>query len=392
LSAKFQLLLVGNYAPDRQISMLRFADMMLGAIGAQGVRVEMIQPQIRLGRWAKGRGEAAKWLGYMDKFLLFPRVLRSRINAIRGEAHEPLIVHICDHSNAMFVRALDGAGHLLTCHDLMAVQLARGLLPGPRVRATGRQLQRLICGGLERARRIVCVSENTRRDLHKVCRLDRVETSVIHNQLNFPFRRMPARAAREAVGALIPSNDRPLVLHVGNNSWYKNRDGVLRIFQSARRKAGLAHPRLVIVGHEMSAVQKEFLAANGMTDDVTWVPSPETVVVQAFYSLASVFLFPSLYEGFGWPPLEAQACGCPVVASTGGGLAEVLEDSALLAAPDEEEILAGHVADLLAQPALREKMIAKGTRNVERFQPPCMIDAYMNLYGAIAGRPGKGGE
>jgi glycosyltransferase involved in cell wall biosynthesis len=203
---------------------------------------------------------------------------------------------------------------------------------------------------------------------------------------------MPARAAREAVGALIPSNDRPLVLHVGNNSWYKNRDGVLRIFQSARRKAGLAHPRLVIVGHEMSAVQKEFLAANGMTDDVTWVPSPETVVVQAFYSLASVFLFPSLYEGFGWPPLEAQACGCPVVASTGGGLAEVLEDSALLAAPDEEEILAGHVADLLAQPALREKMIAKGTRNVERFQPPCMIDAYMNLYGAIAGRPGEGGE
>jgi glycosyltransferase involved in cell wall biosynthesis len=138
-----------------------------------------------------------------------------------------------------------------------------------------------------------------------------------------------------------------------------------------------------LLGPELSASQRDFVAQHGLTGDVTALSGQDTATLQAFYSVADVFLFPSHYEGFGWPPIEAQACGCPVVASTGGSLAEVLGDSALTAPAADEAALAGHVQALLARPALRDEMAAKGRANVVRFAPPRMIDDYQALYARL---------
>ena len=89
------VLLIGNYPPDRQQSMLRFSSMMLEGLGAAGVPAELLQPEPVLG----GAGSfAAKWLGYIDKFLLFPRRLRRKLR------ENVSLVHVCDHSNAMYAR------------------------------------------------------------------------------------------------------------------------------------------------------------------------------------------------------------------------------------------------------------------------------------------------
>ncbi len=381
-----RLLLVGNYAPDRQFSMRLFCDTLHDGLAARGAAVERILPAPRLGRWRGARGELAKWLGHADKFLLFPRALRSRVRELRAAHGDALLVHICDHSNAMYVRETLGVRHLVTCHDLMAVRLALGDLPGPRVRFTGRRLQRMVRRGLEAARHVACDSRCTLTDLQRVCRRPESGSSVIHAQLNYPYARLPAGEARALLGPRLPDDGRPLVLHVGNNSWYKNRDGVLRIFRTASALAsgaGAGRPRLVLLGPELSASQRDFVAQHGLTKDVTALSGQDTATLQAFYSLADVFLFPSLYEGFGWPPLEAQACGCPVVASTGGSLAEVLGDSALTTPADDEAALAGHVQTLLAQPTLRDEFVAKGRANVARFAPPRMIDDYQALYSQL---------
>jgi glycosyltransferase involved in cell wall biosynthesis len=362
-----------------------FCDTLHDGLAARGVAVERLLPAPRLGRW-QARGELAKWLGHADKFLLFPRALRKRVGELRAAHGDTLLVHICDHSNAMYVREARAVRHLVTCHDLMAVRLALGDLAGPPVRFTGRRLQRMVRRGLEAARHVVCVSETTRNDLRLVCGGRSDEVPVILNQLNHPYTRLATGEARTLLGVRLPDDGRPLVLHVGNNSWYKNRDGVLRIFRAAAAltaASGAGRPRLVLLGPELSAAQRELVAQSGLTGDVTALSGQDTATLQAFYSLADVFLFPSLYEGFGWPPIEAQACGCPVVASTGGSLAEVLGGSALTASASDEAVLAGHVHAVLTRPELRAELVAKGRANVVRFAPPRMIDEYQALYARL---------
>ena len=97
---KAMVLLIGNYPPDRQESMHRFAMMMLDGLHAAGVQAELIQPEPLFGRFRFAGGFVAKWLAYLDKFVLFPLRLRSKLKAA------PTFVHICDHSNAMYAKQI----------------------------------------------------------------------------------------------------------------------------------------------------------------------------------------------------------------------------------------------------------------------------------------------
>ncbi|MDQ6655900.1 MAG: glycosyltransferase family 1 protein, partial [Verrucomicrobiota bacterium] len=116
------ILLIGNYPPDRQQSMLRFGSMMLEGLAAAGVRAELIQPLPLLGKFGAAGAFVAKWLAYADKFIFFPRRLQARLR--RSPA--PALVHICDHSNAMYTEQVRGIPVVVTCHDLLAVRGALG--------------------------------------------------------------------------------------------------------------------------------------------------------------------------------------------------------------------------------------------------------------------------
>jgi glycosyltransferase involved in cell wall biosynthesis len=386
---KIHVVAIGNYRPDRQISMQRFADLILETLPAKGVSVELLCPEIHLSRLAVRSRELSKWLGYFDKFVVFPRRLHRFFEALSPEKRQRTVVHVCDHSNSPYLRSLPPLPHLITCHDLMAVRLALGTLPGPAVRWSGRRLQSMIRRGLNRAQSVVCNSDNTRQDLHQVCTLAESRTSTIRYQLNYAYAPLSSVNARTLIGQWLVDDGRPMILHVGKNSWYKNRDGLLRIFCRVLERAKERRPRLVVVGSPMTSVQADFIRDQGLHDDVLHIAECPSRELQAFYSLASVFLFPSKYEGFGWPPIEAQACGCPVVAGRGGALGEVLEESALTADWSEEEQLASHVVEVLSVPALSERLREAGFRNVARFQPPRMIDDYVSHYQRLVSQTAK---
>src|ERR1700730_7058293 len=110
------ILLVGNYPLDRQQSMQRFPTMMLEGLAAAGVPAALIQPQPFFGNFRAAGGFVAKWLGYIDKFIFFRRQLWKKI------AERPVIVHICDHSNAMYAKWIREVPVVVTCHDLLAVR------------------------------------------------------------------------------------------------------------------------------------------------------------------------------------------------------------------------------------------------------------------------------
>src|SRR5258708_722987 len=109
-----KILLIGNYIPDQQESMQRFANMLEVGLTQLGHEVRLIRPEPFFGKIRPSPEGFGKWLGYIDKFLLFPSRLRKAIAWAD-------VVHICDHSDAFYTKYIQNKPHLVTCHDLLAV-------------------------------------------------------------------------------------------------------------------------------------------------------------------------------------------------------------------------------------------------------------------------------
>ena len=351
-----KVLLVGNYLIDRQESMLRFADSLLEGLKAEGVEAEIIRPEPVFGKLKPGAGGLGKWLGYLDKFLLFPFVLRR--HAARYD-----LVHICDHSNAHYTAYLQQIAHLVTCNDLLAVRSARGEFPQNPTRGTGRLLQRLILGGLNRAKAITCISEATRRDVLRLTTQTAQSVGMTYMGLNYPYSPSPSPER---------AKDRYLI-HVGGDQWYKNRPGVLAIYEQLRSiQSKLSPPRLIMVGPPLSEIP----------EGVECLSEVSNQDLCKLYSNAELLLFPSLEEGFGWPIIEAQACGCRVVTTRKAPMTEIGGDSPFyLDNPSNAPASARVVAEALTEPLeVRKRRVGEGIANAARFSTEKMVRQYIAIY------------
>ncbi|MFP4068812.1 MAG: glycosyltransferase family 4 protein [Opitutales bacterium] len=307
--AEWTVLLIGNYPPDGQRSMRRFTEMLAAGLRELGLRVDLYHPPVCFGRLGARPQGLGKWIGYLDKYLLTPLHLRARLRRMRG----PFVAHIIDHSNAPYVSALQGVPHLVTCHDLLAVRSALGEIERNRPGFTGRRQQAMILRGLKRSRHIVSVSGATRDDVRRLVGGGARFTQVIPNAIEPIFEQAAAGEAPPAppLGEVIalPGGARYL-LHVGGEKWYKNRVGVLRIFRELAAEDPDLH--LVAVGPEFSAPQLESSGTAPFGRRIHCLQGVSDLELLSLYGSARLLLFPSWIEGFGWPIVEAQACGCPV--------------------------------------------------------------------------------
>jgi len=375
-----KVLLVSNYEHDRQESMLRFAAALADGLRAAGVEVNLVRPEPLFGRWKAAATGVGKWLGYVDKFLLFPPRLR-RLAAAAD------LVHICDHSNAMYVRDIVHRPHLVTCNDMLAIRSASGEFPQNRTGWTGRVLQRWIVGGLRRARRLTCISDATRRDVLRITGQPPETVSVTYMGQNFaytPELQVAEAAMRRRRGEPydleiftrfgLPAER--YILHVGGGQWYKNRAGVVAIYAALKARLGSRAPRLLLVGPPWP--QPGIETRSGV----------DNASLAALYSGAELLLFPSFEEGFGWPIIEAQACGCPVVTTSKAPMTEVGGEAAVyLADPSDAEAGAAAVENLLAEDeSSRAVIVRTGRENAGRFSTERMIREYLAIYQEVLGR------
>ncbi|MEY2575394.1 MAG: hypothetical protein QOF80_881 [Verrucomicrobiota bacterium] len=371
------ILLIGNYPLDRQQSMQRFATMMLAGLKTSGIAAELIQPSAFFGRFRYAGNFVAKWLAYLDKFVLFPRTLAKKLR------ERPALVHICDHSNAMYARAIRDLPVVVTCHDLLAVRGALGEDTGCPASATGKILQRWIVAGLRQADVIVADSQATLEDAKRLVgeKDGRPKMETVTLGLSYPYRKLPPGEGWKRLAessALDPQL--PFVLHVGSNVAYKNRPGVLRIFAACREQF---NGRLVFAGEPLSDSLRSLGHALGIADRIVELPGISSELLEAFYNCAIALLFPSSAEGFGWPIAEAQACGCPVLCVDLAPMNEVAGAAALMHRLDDE---AGFAADILrlTNPAEREIWSAKSLENAQRFSSARMISEYCAIYRSVA--------
>lgn len=273
--------------------------------------------------------------------------------------------HISDHSYGFLTYFLPCQSCVVTCHDLAPL-----LAPakGWRTRLK-KELWKVALRGTLRASMIIADSHHTKQDILKHTGYPPQRVVVIHPGLDPLFGPRPNRPswendfrARYGLGAT------RLILHVGQASPRKNFEGVLQTFATLHtRLKGEIELKLLQIGGTFNSRQQQLIAALGISDLVVQIPFLARAELPYAYNLASAFVFPSYYEGFGWPPLEAMACGVPVVASRAASLPEVVGEAALLFEPDDWMGMAGALSRLLTEPTLHAAMVDKGLQRAALF-------------------------
>jgi glycosyltransferase involved in cell wall biosynthesis len=377
------VLLVGNYLPDRQQSMQRYAEVLRAELAARGHTVELLRPEPRFAGARAAPTGRGKWLGYVDKFILFPSRLRREIQR-RPEA----LVHICDHSNAMYAAHIGRAPQLTTCHDLLAIRAGRGEIPQAPTGWTGRRLQAWITRGLRQSQRILCVSFETKRQLLALPGLTDKPVDVVHNGLNHPYAPLSSAASAAifaARPALAPHAARRYVFFVGGDQWYKNRSGMLRMFLRYAEQTPSGDLALVAAGKPWSAVQEAVLAAApaAVRARVFHVGSPDNDGLNALYARAECLFFPSLEEGYGWPILEAMQVGCRVLTTGRAPMTEIGGETVAYLDPRDEADGAEKLAAVLGESeATRQATRAAAQAQAAGFATATMIDGTLASYRA----------
>jgi glycosyltransferase involved in cell wall biosynthesis len=273
--------------------------------------------------------------------------------------------------------------HVVTCHDVLTIQSSLGISTAATVSAAGKLLQRWILRGLNRAQYVVCVSRLTQRDLLQLSSLVPQRMRVIHQALNYPYRKMPEADARNRIQALGLPADAHFFIHVGANMKRKNRLGVIEMYAAVVRKTGDIDTSLVFVGEPLDNACTACAVALGVARRITVLEDVGNEDLCALYSVARALIFPSFYEGFGWPIIEAQACGCPVFTSDREPMMEVGGVGAVYVDPEDAEAAADVIAAHLQR---ADDMIARGTHNVAQFTSDAMIDAYLDTYASLLPR------
>jgi glycosyltransferase involved in cell wall biosynthesis len=363
------ILLVAPY--DRYPSIQRFVACLERQLSSRA-SIRVFQPRPILARFSSGA--ARKWLGYFDKFVLVPR-------SLAREAEYSGLVHLTDQSLAIYARGLGPKPRLINCHDLIAIRAALGEFPEFRAGRLGRQLQKGILHGLSQARHVVCLAECTKNDLQRLTGMPSRDISVIPMGLHSEFRRMQRSEAKRTTTRFIP--EAPFLLHVGGNQWYKNRQGLLAIYARLVRLDATA-PNLVLLGEALTAKLKAYIQEQRLEQRVFSVTGASDADLMAFYSQASALLFPSLCEGFGWPVVEAQACGCPVITTDRQPMTDVAGSAAVCLPAGSTAHAAERISEFLCEcPEKLAERIRAGHGNVARFSTRRMIDSYLALYSQL---------
>jgi glycosyltransferase involved in cell wall biosynthesis len=177
----------------------------------------------------------------------------------------------------------------------------------------------------------------------------------------------------------------PFVLYTGNIKPHKNLERLIEAFNMLRQAPYLRHVQLLIIGDEISkyAALRRTVHRYKLHKHVRFFGFVSDRTLAALYRLADVFVFPSLYEGFGLPPLEAMASGTPVITSNVSSLPEVVGQAALMIDPYDPEAIAGAMRRVLTDAALRSELRTRGLDRARSFSWERSIRRVREIYDEV---------
>jgi glycosyltransferase involved in cell wall biosynthesis len=221
-----------------------------------------------------------------------------------------------------------------------------------------------------RAAKVITNSNNSRNDLLQFFRLPAEKVSQVYWAVDDLFTERPAPDAAQPAPAAVPGvAEMPddYILYVGSLEPRKNIGTLLEAYELLRETDPTLRTKLVLIGGESPLFAEVRLKVKHFKEDVIFKGFVNDVMLREYYRHARLFVYPSLYEGFGLPPLEAMASGVPVVTTITSSIPEVVGDAALMVSPHDVPQLAATMGTVLRDEGLRQRLSARGREQVKRF-------------------------
>ena len=278
-----------------------------------------------------------------------------------------------------FIGLSVGAKSLLTVHDLSFLKYPEFFSARKNFWHRMVKAKKL----LKRFSLVIAVSENTKRDIMELGGINPDKVRVIYSGVGEEYKKLPLINYQFSVKRVRDKYNLPerFILYLGTIEPRKNVDGIIRAYNQLRvMSCELRDYKLIIAGArgwKSENIYREW-DKSAFKNDIKFLGYVEPDDKIYLYNLASVFIYPSFYEGFGFPPLEAMACGVPVVASFASSLPEVVGDAALMVDPYNINDLAGALEKVLVDENLKNKLIARGLEQAKKFSWRETARAYLS--------------
>jgi glycosyltransferase involved in cell wall biosynthesis len=290
------------------------------------------------------------------------------------------------HAPHYVLPALVGSRTVVTIHDCIHLMFPQYL----RHRRMGYAYARAsLWTAAHKSDRIFTVSEQSKRDILRFFNVPAEKIVVTPNAIDDRFGIAPSDESVEQTRDRYQL-DHPFILYAGNIRPHKNLERLIDAFQRVRA-SGHQELKLIIIGNEISRLQtlRRAVHKHQLHKHVRFHGYVPDKTLSVMYRLASVFVFPSLYEGFGLPPLEAMACGTPVVTSNVSSLPEVVGDAAVLVDPYSPEAIAEGILSVLNDSELRASLKRRGLARAREYSWNRSVRRVREIYGEVAlGRTG----
>lgn len=367
--------LLRNCAEEGWLSIEVYADHLLHELSRIAPNIEWVNIQIPAWDWSDiriptpyGRPASLRTLGiYLSRWIRYPLALRH----IR-----PDVYHILDNSYGHLAFFLDPKRTVVTFHSSTPTAWRQWIPEGPAI-----WMYDLAFRGTLRAQHVITVSEQLQRALLSETKYPVNRTSVIHHGVNNVFQPLSIPERVKVRSTLLQPDEKHLVLHVGHNAAHKNTEALYRAFALLRQQGWPA--RLLRVGRLPTSEQSSLVESLGITPWVTFLPPQPNIELPRFYAAADVFAFPSRYEGFGIPLIEALACGVPVACSDMPLFHEVCGECANYFNPEDPATIASALADILGNDKKAATIRQQGLMRARQFTWEQTAQKTLAVYDAI---------
>lgn len=287
-------------------------------------------------------------------YFLYPFYLKLKIK-------KDTIKHITAQKNAFVLNFINPEKSIVTCHDIIPYIFYK-------FKGIRRFLFDLSVKGMKKADKIIAVSESTKNDLINYLNIPKEKIQVIYEAVD-TTRFKPIENAKEKLKKMgFDFGNNRLILYVGIDKPTKNIPELIKAFYKLKKV--FPKVKLIKIGsYEWKSERIKILNLIknlNLENDVLIFDNVTAENLPLFYNSADVFVFPSLYEGFGLPVLEAMACGCPVIASNKASIPEVVRDGGILIEPNENNLFES-MLNLLTDESLRKEISRKGLERANKF-------------------------
>lgn len=310
-------------------------------------------------------GLPCKLIGQHFPYIPKTGLLRKTFNNIISKPFikhcKPDIIHETYYSTADYCPR--SAKRVLTVYDMIHEKFANNFLRRDKT-------QQIKAHAVRRADHVICISENTRRDLIAILGVPEEKTSVVY---------LGSSLATQKVAAKPAEIKKPFILYVGSRGGYKNFEGLLRAYgHSSLLKNGFSI--VCFGGGGFSASELSLAESLHISQDSILYMSGTDDILAGLYTSAAAFVCPSLYEGFGIPPLEAMSFGCPVISANVSSLPEVVGDAAELFDPADEAEMRAAIECVVSTPERAQLLVDRGYERVKQFSWEKCAQDTLNIY------------